>query len=66
VETAGLKRVATLQHYIVISQDEVDIRHFARLNNWAEHRSAVDAADLVLDKPTITLPIPEIYRGTGL
>jgi Uma2 family endonuclease len=67
----GWKRKAypslpSLTHYIVISQDAVDVRVFARDDGFEERgfRSLDDAIDL--PSLGISLPVAEIYRDTGL
>jgi Uma2 family endonuclease len=67
----GWKRKAyaslpSLTHYVVISQDAVDVIVFARENAFERRRfqSLRDAIDL---RPLgISLPLAEIYRDTGL
>jgi Uma2 family endonuclease len=67
----GWKRKAytslpSLTHYIVISQDAIDVIVFARENAFERRRfqSLRDAIDL--RSLGISLPLAEIYRDTGL
>jgi Uma2 family endonuclease len=67
----GWKRKAytslpSLTHYIVISQDTVDVRVFARDDAFEKRRfrSLDDVIDL--HSLGISLPVAEIYRDTGL
>jgi Uma2 family endonuclease len=56
----------SLTHYVVISQDAVDVIVFARENAFERRRfqSLRDAIDL--RSLSISLPLAEIYRDTGL
>jgi Uma2 family endonuclease len=56
----------SLTHYIVISQDAVDVRVFARDDAFEGRR--FESLDDVIDLPSlsISLPLAEIYRNTGL
>jgi Uma2 family endonuclease len=58
--------LASLTHYIVIAQDAVEVVVFARDNGFAEKRlrSLNDSVDVL--QLGISLPLAEIYRGTGL
>jgi Uma2 family endonuclease len=65
------KRIAytslpSLTHYVIVAQDAMDVVVFARDDGFTErrYRSAADA--IVFPVLDITLPLPEIYRGTGL
>jgi Uma2 family endonuclease len=67
----GWKRKAyqslpSLTHYVVISQDAVDVRVFAREDDFDGRRfqSLDDAIDL--RSLGVSLPLAEIYRDTGL
>jgi len=58
--------LVSLTHYVVIAQDAVEVVVFARDNGFAEKRlrslnDSVEAPAL-----GISLPLAEIYRGTGL
>ena len=58
--------LATMQHYVVIAQDELLVRHFARADGWKE-RKLRKAADVVaLTAIGADLPIANIYRGTDI
>jgi Uma2 family endonuclease len=58
--------LASLTHYIVISQDAVDVMVFARDDAFEgrRFRSLGDAIDL--RSLGVSLPLAEIYRDTGL
>ena len=58
--------LASLTHYIVISQDAVDVMVFARNNAFEgrRFRSLDEAIDL--RSLGISVPVAEIYRDTGL
>lgn len=59
-------KLASLQHYVVIAQDAVEIVVFDRGDGFAERR--LDRLDAQLDLPALglSLPLAEIYRNTGL
>jgi Uma2 family endonuclease len=56
----------SLTHYVVIAQDAADVVVFARDNAFAEQRYR--STDDVIAFPAlgVSLPLSEIYRGTGL
>jgi Uma2 family endonuclease len=56
----------SLTHYVVIAQDAADVVVFARDNSFDEqrYRSAADA--IAFPALGVSLPLSEIYRGTGL
>jgi Uma2 family endonuclease len=56
----------SLTHYIVISQDAVDVTVFARDNDFAKQRIRSLGKEIELCSPGISLPVAEIYRDTGL
>jgi Uma2 family endonuclease len=58
--------LASLTHYVVIAQDVVEVLVFARDNAFAEQRYR--STDDVIAFPAlgVSLPLSEIYRGTGL
>jgi Uma2 family endonuclease len=58
--------VPSLTHYIVISQDAVDVRVFARDDAFEGRK--FQSLDEAIDLPSlgISLPVAEIYRDTGL
>ena len=58
--------LASLTHYVVIAQDVVEVLVFARDNAFAEQRYR--STDNVIAFPAlgVSLPLSEIYRGTGL
>jgi Uma2 family endonuclease len=67
----GWKREAypslpSLTHYVVISQDAVDVRVFARDDDFEGRRfQSLDDA-IELRSLGVSLPLAEIYRDTGL
>jgi Uma2 family endonuclease len=56
----------SLTHYIVISQDAVDVIVFARDNAFAKQRIKSPGKEIELRSLGVSLPITEIYRDTGL
>jgi Uma2 family endonuclease len=58
--------MASLQHYVVVAQDAVEIVCFDRATGFAERR--VGRSDARLDLPAIdaSLALADIYRRTGL
>ncbi len=56
----------SLKDYVVIAQDKVEVAAFTRESRRAERR--LDRLDSLLDLPalSISLPLSEIYRDTGL
>lgn len=58
--------LASLTHYVVISQDAVDVRVFARDDGFEGRRlQSLDGA-IDLRSLGVSLPMAEIYRDTGL
>jgi Uma2 family endonuclease len=58
--------LASLTHYIVISQDAVDVRVFARDDDFEEREiKSLDEA-IELRSLGVSLPMAEVYRDTGL
>jgi Uma2 family endonuclease len=57
----------SLQHYVVIAQDAIEVVAFGREPGGGAERR-LDRLDGVLELPAlgISLPLAEIYRGTGL
>jgi Uma2 family endonuclease len=56
----------SLTHYVVIAQDAIDVVVFARDGEFAEQRiQSLDKA-IELRSLGVSLPVAEIYRGTGL
>jgi Uma2 family endonuclease len=60
---AGL---ASLQHYVVIAQDAVEVVSYDRSRGFAERR--LEQIDAALDLPalSVSLTLAEIYQDTGL
>jgi Uma2 family endonuclease len=56
----------SLTHYIVVAQDAVDVVVFARDAGFAERRCRSLSDTIELPALSIPLPLPEIYRDTGL
>ena len=56
----------SLQHYVVIAQDTIEIAVFNRSNHFSERRMIDPAAVLDLAAIGVALPLTEIYRDTGL
>ena len=59
-------KLASLQHYVVVAQDAVEVFAYDRANGFAERRFDQRGASLDLPALAITLPLAEIYRDTGL
>ena len=56
----------SLNHCIVIAQDAVEVVVFARDDDFAERRMRSTGDTIELRALGISLPVAEIYRGTGL
>jgi Uma2 family endonuclease len=56
----------SLTHYIVISQDAVDVTVFARDNDFSKQRIRSLGKEIELRSLGVSLPVAEIYRDTGL
>jgi Uma2 family endonuclease len=63
---AAYTSLVSLTHYVVIAQDAVEVVVFARDNGFAERR--LRSLNDLVEVPAlgISLPLAEIYRGTGL
>ena len=58
--------MATLTHYVVIAQDVVEVLVFARDSNFIEQRYRSASDVIAFPALGVSLPLSEIYRGTGL
>jgi Uma2 family endonuclease len=58
--------LASLTHYVVISQDAVDVRVFARDRDFKEQQFQSLNEAIGLPSLGVSLPLAEIYRDTGL
>ena len=56
----------SLTHYVVIAQDAVEVVVFGRGSRFPEERLKRLDQSLELPALGVTLPLAEIYRGTGL
>ena len=56
----------TLQHYVIIAQDDVDVIVYDRASGFAERRLATLDASLELAALGLTLPLRDIYENTGV
>jgi Uma2 family endonuclease len=56
----------SLTHYVVVAQDAADVVVFARDNAFAEQRYRSAADVIAFPALGVSLPLSEIYRGTGL
>jgi Uma2 family endonuclease len=63
---ASYTSLASLTHYVVIAQDAVEVVVFARDNGFAEKRLRSLNGSVDVPALGISLPLAEIYRGTGL
>jgi Uma2 family endonuclease len=59
-------KLLSLEHYVVVAQDAVDIVVYDRANGFAERRLAKSDANLNLPALGVDIPLAEIYRDTGL
>ncbi len=58
--------LASLQHYVVVAQDAVEVVVYDRQSGFAERRIEGMQARLDLPALGISVPLGEIYRDTGL
>lgn len=63
---AAYTGLASLTHYIVIAQDVVDVVVFARESGFAERHLRSLGESVELGLLSVSLPLAEIYRDTGL
>ncbi len=56
----------SLQHYIIVAQDDAVVLSYERRDGWAERK--IGGLDARIEVPVlgITLPLADIYKGTGL
>jgi Uma2 family endonuclease len=59
-------KLPSLTHYIVVSQDAVDVVVFARANGFAEQRFRSLHDSIELPSLGVSLPLAEIYHRTEL
>lgn len=59
-------RLPSLQQYVVVAQDAVEVYSFQRPNDFAERRFETANAELDLPFIAARLSLREIYRDTGL
>ncbi len=57
--------LATMQHYLIVEQDEVLVRHYARDNGWKERKFRKPVDVLRLTALGVDLTLADIYRNTG-
>ena len=55
-----------VQHYLIISQDEVLVRHHTRKGNWRARKLSSPSDVIELTAIDAALRLSDIYRGTGL
>lgn len=53
----------SLQHYVVLAPDKVDVRCYDREAGWAEQRLRSADQHLILSPVAMTLPVASVYRG---
>jgi hypothetical protein len=59
------RKISTLKHYLVLSQDERVVQvHSRAAELWRER--FVSTGTLELDDPAVRLDIDAVYAGTGL
>ena len=56
----------SLQHYVIVAQDDAIVLSYERREGFAERKIAGPGASLDIPALEITLPLADIYRGTGL
>src|SRR5205823_1583306 len=63
---AAYTKLASLTHYVVVAQDEVEVVVFARENGFAERRLRALRQSIAFSSLRFSLPLSGIYRDTGL
>ena len=63
---AAYTKLASLTHYVVVAQDEVEVVVFARENSFAERRLRALRQSIAFSSLRFSLPLSGIYRDTGL
>jgi Uma2 family endonuclease len=58
--------LASLTHYVVIAQDAIDVVVFGRAGGFAEQRYRLIDDVIAFPALGVSLPLSDIYRGTGL
>jgi Uma2 family endonuclease len=58
--------LASLTHYVVIAQDAIDVVVFSRAGGFAEQRYRLIDDVIAFPALGVSLPLSEIYHGTGL
>jgi Uma2 family endonuclease len=58
--------LASLTHYVVIAQDAIDVVVFGRADGFSEQRYRSIDDVIAFSALGVSLPLSEIYRGTGL
>lgn len=58
--------LASLQHYVVVAQDALEVVVYDRQNGFAERRIGGLQATLDLPALAVVLPLADIYQHTGL
>ena len=53
----------SLQHYVVIAPDPVDLRCYDRVSGWVERRFQSKDDEVVLEAVGIVLSASDVYRG---
>jgi hypothetical protein len=53
-------------HYVVIAQDKVEVLAFDRTRDFAERRLPGIGSILDLQAIGVSLPLADVYKGTGL
>ena len=56
----------SLQQYVIVAQDSINALSYERSDSFQERSIAGLAAELTLPALGVSLPLKEIYRGTGL
>lgn len=53
----------SLQHYVVLAPDAVDVRCFSRAEGWAERRTRAQGDVVQLAAVAVQLRVADLYRG---
>ena len=56
----------SLQNYLIVSPRKVEATLFSRADGFAEHRLTDPAGSIELSALGLALPLPKLYRDTGL
>lgn len=57
------RRLPSLRHYLLVSQDERRIEHYAKVGDVWRYEDLAGGGRLVLDALGIEVPLNEVYEG---